>query len=59
MTLPCLTQRITSFPGISTKFRWLLSPVVINAVLSRVSKNFEEIRNHSLDIRRYYRKLEY
>lgn len=46
-------------PGISTKFRWLLSPVVINAVLSRVSKNFEEIRNHSLDIRRYYRKLEY
>ena len=46
-------------PGISRKFRWLLSPVVINAVLSRVSKNFEEIRNHSLDIRRYYRKLEY
>lgn len=45
--------------GISDKFRWMLSPVVINAVLSRVSKNFEEIRNHSLEIRRYYRKVEY
>ena len=46
-------------PGISDKFRWMLSPVVINAVLSRVSKNFEQIRNHSLDLRRYYRKVEY
>lgn len=46
-------------PGISDKYRWMLSPVVINAVLSRVSKNFEDIRNHSLDIRRYYRKVEY
>ena len=45
-------------PGISDKFRWMLSPVVINAVLSRVSKNFEQIRDHSLDIRRYYRKVE-
>lgn len=46
-------------PGISDKYRGLLSPVVINAVLSRVSKNFEQIRNHSLDIRRYYRRMEY
>lgn len=46
-------------PGISDEFRWMLSPVVLNAILSRVSKNFEEIRDHSLDIRRYYRKVEY
>lgn len=46
-------------PGISDEFRWMLSPVVLNAVLSRVSKNFEQIRDHSLDIRRYYRKVEY
>lgn len=45
--------------GISDEFRWMLSPVVLNAILSRVSKNFEEIRDHSLDIRRYYRKVEY
>lgn len=46
-------------PGISDKFRWMLSPVVINSVLSRVSKNFEDIRGHALEIRRYYRKVEY
>lgn len=46
-------------PGISDKFRWMLSPVVINAALSRVSKNFEDIRGHALEIRRYYRKVEY
>lgn len=46
-------------PGISDEFRGLLSPVVLNAMLSRVSKNFEDIRNHSLDLRRYYRRLEY
>lgn len=46
-------------PGISDKFRWMLSPVVINAVLSRVSKNFEDVRDHALEIRRYYRKVEY
>lgn len=46
-------------PGISDEFRWMLSPVVLNAVLSRVSKNFEQIRDHSLDILRYYRKVEY
>lgn len=46
-------------PGISDELRWMLSPVVLNAVLSRVSKNFEQIRDHSLDIRRYYRKVEY
>lgn len=60
------TENLTVFdtadyelPGISNKFRWLLSPVVINAVLSRVSKNFEDVRNHALEIRRYYRKVEY
>ena len=46
-------------PGISDKFRWMLSPVVINAVLSRVSKNFEDGRDHALEIRRYYLKVEY
>lgn len=36
-----------------------MGPRLCNAILSRVSKNFEEIRDHSLDIRRYYRKVEY
>ena len=46
-------------PGISDRFRWMLSPVVINAVLSRISKNLEEMKAHSLEIRRYYRRVDY
>ena len=40
-------------------FRPLLSPVVMAAVLQRISKNIEVITDHSLDIRRYYRKESY
>ena len=46
-------------PGISDEFRPLLSPVVMAAVLQRISKNIEVITDHSLDIRRYYRKESY
>ena len=46
-------------PGISDEFRPLLGPVVMNAALQRISKNMEHVTGHSLDIRRYYRKLEY
>lgn len=48
-----------SLTGISDKFRWLLSPVVMNAILARVAKNYEKVRDHSLEIRRFYRKVEY
>lgn len=48
-----------AYPGISDEFRGLLSPVVMNAILQRISKNMEVITNHSLDIRRYYRKVDY
>ncbi|MEG0093633.1 MAG: SIS domain-containing protein [Erysipelotrichaceae bacterium] len=47
------------YPGISKEFRGLLSPVVMNAVLQRISKNIEVVTNHSLDIRRYYRTVNY
>ena len=46
-------------PGIKDEYRPLLSPVVMAAVLQRISKNIEVITGHSLDIRRYYRKGEY
>lgn len=45
--------------GISAKFRGLLSPLVLDRVLSRVSKHLEKQRGHSLDLRRYYRVVEY
>lgn len=46
-------------PGIDKEFRHLLGPVVANAALQRISKNMEHLTGHSLDIRRYYRKVDY
>lgn len=57
--LTCFDTKDYTLPGISDQFRRYLSPVVMAAVLQRISKNIEEITGHSLDIRRYYRKSEY
>ncbi len=54
--LTCFDARDYMLPGISHSFRSLLSPVIMAAVLQRVSKNMEAITGHSLNIRRYYRK---
>ena len=41
------------------EFRYLLSPVVVNCMISPLSKALEVERNHSLKVRRYYRQMEY
>lgn len=55
----CFDTRDYTLPGISDAFRPWLSPVVMAAVLQRISKNLQQITGHSLDIRRYYRKESY
>ena len=45
--------------GISAEFRGLLSPLVMDTVMDRVSKHLERVRDHSLDLRRYYRVMDY
>lgn len=57
--LTCFDTKDYDLPGISPEFRRWLSPVVMAAVLQRISKNIEQITGHSLDIRRYYRKESY
>lgn len=57
--LTCFDCADYDLPGISPQFRKYLSPVVMAAVLQRISKNIEVITGHSLDIRRYYRKESY
>lgn len=52
----CFDAKDYKLPGISGEFRPYLSPVVMAAVLQRISKNLEDITGHSLDLRRYYRK---
>jgi len=46
-------------PGVSDEFRGLLSPIVADAVVDRFSKHLAQARDHSLDLRRYYRVVEY
>lgn len=45
--------------GIDDKFRGILSPVIMAAIYARVNVQLEEARKHPMEIRRYYRKLDY
>lgn len=45
--------------GIDEDMRKFLCPMVMSTQLERVSAHFEHVKNHSLDIRRYYRTVEY
>jgi fructoselysine-6-phosphate deglycase len=45
--------------GVSPEFRGLLAPLVLDTVMDRVSKHLERVRDHSLDLRRYYRVMDY
>jgi fructoselysine-6-phosphate deglycase len=45
--------------GISAEFRDVLSPTVMGAACTRISVHLEAVRNHSLELRRYYRVVEY
>ncbi|MFH8798127.1 SIS domain-containing protein [Streptomyces sp. NPDC017936] len=61
-----VSQNVTVFDtrdypleGISPEFRGLLAPLVLDTVMDRVSKHLERVRDHSLDLRRYYRVMDY
>ncbi|MDD3173460.1 MAG: SIS domain-containing protein [Herbinix sp.] len=45
--------------GISDEFRGLLSPIVMRCAFQRISTHLEHKRRHPLEIRRYYRRLNY
>lgn len=44
---------------INEKYRGLLSPFIMRAICQRISVHLEHKRRHPLDIRRYYRCLDY
>ena len=48
-----------SLPGLSTRVRELVSPVVLATLLERVSAHLEVLRGHPLTTRRYYKRVEY
>ncbi|MEJ1089652.1 SIS domain-containing protein [Microbacterium sp. Mu-80] len=45
--------------GFSPENRALIAPIVLDTVMGRVSKHLERVRDHSLDLRRYYRVMDY
>ena len=45
--------------GIAEKYRGDLSPAFLEAYLGRLTAHLEDATGHSLDIRRYYRVMDY
>lgn len=45
--------------GVDPDLRGLLAPLVMDSITIRISKHLEKVRNHPLDLRRYYRVVEY
>ncbi|WP_193096481.1 SIS domain-containing protein [Brevibacterium sp. FME17] len=45
--------------GFSDETRALMGPIVLDTVMDRVAKHLARVRDHSLDLRRYYRVMEY
>ena len=46
-------------PGISPEYRGYLSHLVTHMVTERIDAHIEHINRHPMDIRRYYRQLDY
>ncbi|CAI3268924.1 SIS domain-containing protein [Enterococcus cecorum] len=51
--------RFFDLEGIDEKFRWILSPIVMRSAFMRLNVHLEDKRKHPLDIRRYYKALDY
>jgi fructoselysine-6-phosphate deglycase len=48
-----------TLPGIDDEFRDVLAPLVADAAIDRYSQHLAKARDHSLDLRRYYRVVTY
>ncbi|MDD3173343.1 MAG: SIS domain-containing protein [Herbinix sp.] len=47
------------FAGLDNQYRELVCPLAAGSFFERIAKHLEDIRNHDLSIRRYYKVLEY
>jgi fructoselysine-6-phosphate deglycase len=64
--LPPYTDKVRVFdtaefmlPGISSKVRTLISPIILATIFERISAHLEVKRNHPLTTRRYYKRVAY
>lgn len=54
-----IDTRDYELPGISPEFRGALSHLVMHAVTQRIDAYMERLNCHPMEIRRYYRRLDY
>ena len=61
-----ITDKVTVFDtcdyraeGLSKKYRGIWSPMIMRSAFQRISAHLENVRKHPLEIRRYYRHLDY
>ena len=54
-----IDSRDYALPGIDDKYRGNLSHLVTHAVTQRIDAHMEAINCHPMEIRRYYRRLDY
>jgi fructoselysine-6-phosphate deglycase len=57
--LTIIDPREASLPDIPPALRALLSPVILATQLERLSAHLEQLRNHPLTTRRYYKRVAY
>ncbi|WP_119390378.1 SIS domain-containing protein [Taklimakanibacter lacteus] len=57
--LTVIDPREASLPDIPPALRALLSPVILATQLERLSAHIEQLRNHPLTTRRYYKRVAY
>ena len=54
-----LDTRGVELPGVPDAHRGVVSPIVMMAWVSRLAAHYEDVRGHSLDLRRYMTKVAY
>ena len=46
-------------PGISDRYRGNIAHLIVHAVTNRIDMQLEEQTGHDMELRRYYRKVDY
>jgi len=54
-----IDSRDYEMPGISAEYRGFIAHLIVHAVTNRIDANLEAQSGHSMQLRRYYRKVEY
>ena len=54
-----IDSRDYEMPGISAEYRGYIAHLIVHAVTNRIDANLEAQSGHSMQLRRYYRKVEY